>query len=67
MVIKNIKRHGSVVYQYFGEIDGQKVIVVFEDGAKPVEGDIKVTLGKIVIKNNQNFCYVKSYGGWING
>lgn len=63
MVIKNIKRHGLAVHQYFGEIEGQKIIVVFEDGAKPVEGDIKVTLGKIVIKNNQNFCYVKSYGG----
>lgn len=62
MVIKNIRRHGSVVHQYSGEVEGQKVIVVFEDGAKPVEGEIKVTLGKIVIKNNQNFCYVKSYG-----
>lgn len=67
MVIKNIKRHGSVVHQYSGEVEGQKVIVVFEDGAKPVEGEIKVTLGKIVIKNNQNFCYVKSYGGQNHG
>lgn len=61
MVIKNVKRHGQLNYTYSGEIDRTKVIVVFENGLTPVQGDIDVTLGKMVTKNGQNFYYVRGY------
>lgn len=61
MIIKKIKRHGTEIFTYSGEVGDQKVIVVFEDGAIPIEGDLRVILGKMVTKNNQNFYYVKSY------
>lgn len=63
MIIRNIKKHGTSVLSYSGEIENSKVIVVFENGVKPVEGDIQVTLGKMITKNNQNYYYVRGYQG----
>lgn len=61
MIIKKVKKHGTENITYTGEIDNSLVRVVFEDGAIPTEGNIKVTLGKLITKNDQNFYYIKSY------
>jgi hypothetical protein len=61
MIIKKIKKHGIENITYTGEIDNSLIRLVFEDGAVPVEGSIKVLVGKLVTKNDQNFYYIKSY------
>ena len=61
MILKKIRKHGQVNTTYTGEVGDTKVVVVFENEAKPVEGDIKVTNGKIVTKGDMNYYYVKSY------
>ena len=61
MVIRNIKKHGTDHFSYSGEIENSKVIVVFENGISPIEGDIQVVLGKMITKNNQNFYYIREY------
>ena len=61
MIIKNLKKHGTENITYTGEIDNSLIRVVFEDEAIPIEGNIKVTLGKLITKNGQNFYYIKSY------
>lgn len=61
MEIYNIKKHGENQPTYFGEIGNSKVLVVFENEALPVEGNIRVLLGKMITKNNQNYYYVSRY------
>ena len=61
MVIRKVKKHGIENISYSGEIGNTLVRVIFENGSPPVEGDIEVTVGKMVTKNRQNFYYVKSY------
>ena len=61
MEILNIKRHGKDTFTYFGEVANSKVMVVFENEAVPVEGNIRVTKGKMVTKNSQNYYYISSY------
>ena len=61
MVVDNIKRHARG--DYTGEVAGTKVILVFEN-CIPTEGKtIKVTSGKMITKNNQNYYYVREYQG----
>ena len=61
MIIRKIKKHGTENITYTGEIGDSLIRVVFEDGAIPVEGNIKVVIGKLITKNDQNFYYIKSY------
>ena len=61
MEILNIKRHGKDTFTYFGEVANNKVLVVFENEALPVEGNIQVIKGKMITKNGQNYYYVSSY------
>ena len=61
MVVKKVKKHGTENITYTGEIDNSLIRIVFEDEAVPTEGDIQVTLGKLVTKNGQNFYYIKAY------
>lgn len=63
MLIRNVRKHGTTNFNlsYSGEIEGSKVIVVFENGVYPTEGDIDVTVGKMITKKGQNFFYVKEY------
>lgn len=61
MIINKVRKHGVENFTYTGELGNSLIRVVFEDGAIPTEGNIKVTLGKMITKNGQNFYYVKSY------
>ena len=61
MLLRKVKKHGQANITYTGELGETRVIVVFENEAKPTEGDIKVTNGKVVTKGDMSYYYVRDY------
>ena len=63
MILKKVRKHGNTNITYTGEVGNIRVVVVFEEGVTPLEGDLNVINGKMVTKGNMNYYYVKGYIG----
>ena len=61
MLLKNVKKHGISNISYTGDLGDTRVVVIFEEGVNPVEGDIEVTNGKIITRGPMNYYYIKGY------